>query len=139
VPWLVRFAVAFCAFSLTSFHSVVQYDPLKGHLLLEHAFPKTAQSKYQVWVDVNLVLENIDSQALRDGTWVNVIGYTRHTTSPSAGKDLVDQNSGKGITLQAILIWDAGPLRVNDYTSTLEEQRLAQRQFKAQHNKDERG
>lgn len=136
---MVRFAVAFFAFSLTSFHSVVQYDLLKGHLLLEHAFPKTTQSKYQVWVDVNLVLENIDSQVLCHGTWVNVIGYTRHTTSQGASKDVVEQNSGKGITLQAILIWDAGPLRGNDYTSTLEEQRLAQRQVKAQHNKDERG
>lgn len=131
MPRLVRFAVAFLAFSLTSLHSVVRYDPLRGHLLLEHAFPKAVQSKYQVWVDVNLVLDTIDSQALCQGTWVNVIGYTRHTTSQSASNDVVELNSGKSITLQAILIWDAGPLRVNDYTSTLEEQRLAQRQVKS--------
>ncbi|KEF62580.1 uncharacterized protein A1O9_00553, partial [Exophiala aquamarina CBS 119918] len=114
---------------------VVRYDLAEGRLLLEHAFPKLVQSRYQIWVDVNLVLESIDPQALYQGSWVNIIGYTRHTPSLGESKDGPEQqNSEQCLTLQAVLIWDAGPLQINDYTSTLEEQRLIQRRSKAGHS-----
>ncbi|KAK5057716.1 hypothetical protein LTR84_011717 [Exophiala bonariae] len=113
---------------------VVQYDITTGRLLLEQTFPKTFHSKHQVWVDVNLVLETIDAQVLCPGAWVNVIGYTRNHGSRSDNKNTAEQGSGKGMALQAILIWSAGALRVEDYTSIVEEQRLVQKQFRAHRN-----
>lgn len=135
---MVRFAVIVLAFSLISLDSVVQYDSTTGRLLLEHAFPETVHSKHQVWVDVNLVLETIDAQALCQGAWLNVIGYTRNTSRQIESKTALEQDSGHGMALQAILVWSAGALRVNEYTSILEDQRLVQRQFKARRGIDER-
>lgn len=138
MPWLVRFAGIVLAFSLISLDSVVQYDSTTGRLLLEHAIPKAVHSKQQVWVDVNLVLETIDVQALCQGAWLNVIGYTRNTGRQIESKTSLEQGSRQGMALQAILVWSAGALRVNEYASILEDQRRVQRQFKPRRGIDER-
>jgi hypothetical protein len=81
----------------------------------------------QIWVDVNLALESTDPTSLRDGAWVNVIGYTLANPSTnharSRKRTRVDNQATE---LQAILVWDAGSIRVEEYEKMLQAQRALQ-------------
>jgi hypothetical protein len=110
-------------------HSLVTYDGQRGQILLEHAYPKTAASIPQIWVDVNLMLSTASNSIFTTGSWVNVIGYTqqaglkstRHTSTQLA------QNSGYQLSsLQAILVWDAGAIKLDDYEAIVREHQLTQ-------------
>ncbi len=106
----------------------MEYDLAKGHLLLEHAYPKDASPVPTVWVDISLVLENTKSTSIAPGTWINVIGYVqalpRQTRSKSGN---LGHNALHTARLQAVLIWDAGAVRLEDYENTLEKQKRVQR------------
>ncbi|KIX07626.1 uncharacterized protein Z518_02279 [Rhinocladiella mackenziei CBS 650.93] len=110
---------------------VLQYDVLNGQLLLEHAYPKNAHPVPRVSVDVSLVLESTASSALRHGCWINVIGYTQNSGVHARKRKDSLHRRDEVVSLQAILIWDAGSLRIRDYENTLEEQRLVQQQLQA--------
>lgn len=112
--------------------SIVDYDLGKGELLLEHAYPIHAHPVPRISVDINLVLESTHSSALQQGSWINVIGYTR--VSRTRGRPKKQSLPGtriEGVSLQAILIWSAGSLRIGEYEATLEEQRLLQQRLKS--------
>ena len=113
---------------LTCCGSIVEYHIDKGHILLEHAYPTEASPVPSIWIDVSLVLENTKSTSLAPGTWVNVIGYVRSTrqTRRKSGSHL--QNVAQTGSLQAVLIWDAGAVRIGDYEYSLEEQRRVRRE-----------
>jgi hypothetical protein len=84
-----------------------------------------------MWVDVNLVLESTDRTSLQPGAWVNVIGYT--CSSPSidqARSSKYTRYKSGAAVLQAILIWNAGPVRAEDYEKVLQEQRNTQQKIK---------
>ena len=113
---------------------MLDYDSCKGHVLLEHSYPKASLIVPTILVDVSLILESTDPVALRRGTWVNVIGYTKHTILHGGNH----KPTGTTVTLQAVLLWDAGVIRINDYENILEDQKLAQQQSKALNNKNVR-
>ena len=102
---------------------------MKGHLLVEHAYPTDAKPTPRAVVDVNLVLETIKGEILENGRWINVIGYVR------SGKERYDRRKKKAdvsrkdmiqdVLVQAVLIWDAGIMRPQDYEKTMEAQREA--------------
>ncbi|KAJ9611400.1 hypothetical protein H2200_004584 [Cladophialophora chaetospira] len=105
---------------------IVDYDIAKGQILLEHAYPKDAPTVPSLWVDVSLVVENTKSTTLSHGTWLNVVGYVRgnrRQTGRKSGSHL--QKGPQAAPLQAVLIWDAGAVRVGEYEYTLEEERRA--------------
>ncbi|KIW28665.1 uncharacterized protein PV07_08308 [Cladophialophora immunda] len=109
---------------------IVRYDATKGQILLEHAYPRNASSTPRIWVDVNLVLENVKPALLDPGTWINAIGYTRAPTLQTekrSGKTLQDVHDP--VFMQAVLIWDAIAVRIEDYEDTLEDQRRVRRQL----------
>ncbi|KIW11124.1 hypothetical protein PV08_10424 [Exophiala spinifera] len=113
---------------------VVDYDMVKGQLILEHAYPKHILPTPRVSVDVNLSLETVDSSVLRTGAWVNIIGYTRITGLKSRrSKAHLHQSRDRDElpAMQAILIWPTRVLRIEDYEITLEEQRSIARQSKS--------
>ncbi|KIY02494.1 uncharacterized protein Z520_00959 [Fonsecaea multimorphosa CBS 102226] len=114
---------------------IVQYDAMKGHILLEHAYPRNASPTPRIWVDINLVLENVKPAVLDPGTWVNVIGYIRAST-PQTGKESVKrlQNVLDTVFVQAVLIWDAIAVRIEDYEDILEDQRRVRRQLESDRN-----
>ena len=81
-------------------------------------------------VDIDLVLESTEPSTLVTGTWVNVIGYTRSTRlHVRKSKAQLRQPEGESSSLQAVLIWTAGALKITDYEITLEEQRSAQKKL----------
>lgn len=115
--------------------SVVDYDIVKGQLVLEHAYPSHIRPIPRVSVDVKLILETVDASLLRTGAWVNIIGYSR-LTGPKSRRNKAKTQQGSRVeipSMQAVLMWPAGALRVEDYEITLEEQRSAQKQSKSLH------
>ncbi|EXJ85840.1 hypothetical protein A1O1_06209 [Capronia coronata CBS 617.96] len=109
---------------------VVDYDSLSGRLLLEHAFPKAAQPGPHALIDVNLILESTPSSVLERGRWVNVIGYVQNAHQGGRKRKATQlHNKDLPVFVQAILMWDAGPLRIADYEATLEEQIQMHRQI----------
>jgi hypothetical protein len=113
---------------LTSFPSIVQYDGSQSRVLLEHAFPKDTSPVPSIWVDLTLVLETTKSTTLSPGTWINVIGYVR-VTPRASGRKSGNRFRSAAQSLQAVLIWDAGAVRIGDYENTLEEAMHTQRRL----------
>ena len=69
---------------------------------------------------------------LETGRWINVIGYVKdlqQTHKATTTTSLVARSPWDlGLVLvQAVLIWDAGAVRVNEYEKTMEAQREAWR------------
>lgn len=83
-------------------------------------------------VDVNLVLETVQSELLHNGSWVNVLGYVQggpqmQTKAKTKRSEIPPSNIGREAMVQAVLIWDAGAIRANEYEKTMEQQREAWR------------
>ncbi|OAP58847.1 hypothetical protein AYL99_06144 [Fonsecaea erecta] len=111
---------------------IVQYDAVRGRILLEHAYPRNASPTPRIWVDINLVLENVRPPFLDPGTWINATGYIRASTPPTRKESVKGlQNGHDTIFVQAVLIWDAIAVRIEDYEDILEEQRRVQRQIES--------
>ena len=119
--------------------SVFEYDTTKGHLLVEHAYPADATPTPRGIVDVNLVLETIKGELLENGRWINVIGYVReikqtqkaNSRKKTAATGVVAVNAPM---VQAVLMWDAGAMRVNEYETTMEAQREAWKKTRHTHS-----
>jgi hypothetical protein len=107
-------------------YSVVKYGVSTGSIMLEHAFPQQMCPTPTVLVDLQLVLESLKVPDVQRGSWLNVIGYVRKseqrykkTGNPSAD----DVRRGPIPNVQAIIVWDAGAIRVGDYEAALTSQR----------------
>ncbi|KIW61456.1 hypothetical protein PV05_01576 [Exophiala xenobiotica] len=110
---------------------IVDYDIARGQIVLEHAYPKNIQPISRVLVDIDLVLETTEPSTLITGSWINVIGYTRRTRlNIRKSKAQLRQPVNESSSLQAVLIWTAGALKITDYEITLEEQRSAQKKLR---------
>lgn len=59
-----------------------------------------------VSVNVELLLETLASEATRTGEWVNVIGYVKAVGADAA-------------RVQALMVWPAGPMDMQQYESAL--------------------
>jgi len=100
--------------------SVISYDVSKAILVLEHRFP--IQSSFpRAAVDVSMVLETIKAEDLRAGAWLNIIGYVHNSAKRT--KETRAHNALRHdvplVTVQAILLWNAGSLKVGDYEQAL--------------------
>lgn len=82
-------------------HSVTSYDAPSATLTLSH--PPSAQT---VDVNVALLVTSLQFGALRDGEWVNVIGYTTDS-SP--------------VRVDAIMVWSAEGVALGTYERALQE------------------
>lgn len=104
---------------------VVSYDISTGTLLLEHAFPTHTPQTSPAKVDISLILESIKADLLQPGTWLNIIGYVNRAASRRKRPALSGGISGQmeRSRVQALLAWNAGPVRVADYESILMQQR----------------
>lgn len=116
--------------------SVFDYETAKGCLHVEHAYPHNVVPTPRAYVDVNLVLETVSSKLLQSGSWVNLIGYVKSEPivrgRPKRTRpDPMEVHSVPEI--QAVLLWDAGIIRAEDYESTMEEQRSVQKQIRHLH------
>lgn len=87
--------------------------------MLEHNHP--AGTSVSALVDVNLVLETLNTDQTRVGEWVNVIGYVTSAVSPAETKS-ADPRGAK-VHIQAVLLWSTGPLDVQQYQNILDDAR----------------
>jgi hypothetical protein len=105
-------------YSCSRIYSVTNYSQKTAILTLEHNYPPGNELK--ALVDIELVLGSIKSHESRIGEWVNVMGYIGATKQSSS----VQPNGVKiDIPVQALLIWSAGPLKLDQYQESLEQQK----------------
>lgn len=71
-------------------------------------------------VDIELVLGSIKSYETRIGEWVNVMGYVE---TPKQGPSNRPNGVQLEVRIQAILLWSAGPLKLDRYEESLERQK----------------
>lgn len=92
--------------------SVRAYLPTTATLILNHDFPPGSEAN--AFVQLDLVLENISSEHIRVGEWVNVVGYlTAHVLRKETRSDSHD------VHVQALLLWPTGPLDIQRYERSL--------------------
>ncbi|RJE26286.1 hypothetical protein PHISCL_01355 [Aspergillus sclerotialis] len=114
--------------------SVRTYNISTGHLTLEHNYPRSKTGPAVVSVDINAVLESVTAEELRVGSWVNVIGYVRDTIHlPLSGKDEVTSNSKRSVYIEAIMVFQAGPVALAEYERILREARNVDRRLRQLH------
>lgn len=95
--------------------SVASYSTLSATLVLEHSFP--AQANVSALVDVRLLLETLKGEQTRVGEWVNVLGYV--DPEPAEGARRVDRGGTMKVSVQALMLWSAGPLDIKRYETCM--------------------
>lgn len=99
-------------------HSVQHYDSTSGTLLLTHSYPEPPARQVVARVNVDHVLETTRSVELQTGAWINVIGYVSERDE-GAGKSREDGLRAAQVGVQALLLWSAGTLKLDDYEKAL--------------------
>lgn len=68
-------------------------------------------------VDVNLLLSNIKATDTQIGEWVNVIGYVdpSNRERTQKGSRLKDMRSSNVTRVQAMMMWSAGAIKIEEY------------------------
>ncbi|KAF6831827.1 hypothetical protein CMUS01_07178 [Colletotrichum musicola] len=94
---------------------VTSYSTHSAVLTLGHSFPDG--SNVSALVDVQLLLGTIKSDQTRVGEWVNVVGYT--TLPPSGTRAKGTSREPQKVTIQALMLWSAGPLNLQRYEASL--------------------
>ncbi len=112
-------------------------------LELQHAYHLPPRRHTVALVDVNVVLESLKREDMQVGAWVNVIGYVEEVLKePERGQrqeQEQEQEQGKTglvmregdrvckesravrVRVQAVILWNAGGVKVGVYERTLEE------------------
>ncbi|KAJ5677639.1 uncharacterized protein N7477_003272 [Penicillium maclennaniae] len=109
---------------------VRQYNVNIGHLVLEHHYPRNRKESSVVSVDINAVLEDLTSEELRVGSWLNVLGYVRDTTPQPASSSSQEgsQQSNetpparlppRPVSIEAVMVFPAGAIALGEYERIL--------------------
>lgn len=99
---------------------MTSYSSQTATLVLEHNYPKGNHLK--AFVDVEHLLGTLKSSETQVGEWVNVMGYI--TPEPRDEHTMETQNTWKSAFIQAIVLWSAGPIRLDKYESSLDQQKI---------------
>jgi hypothetical protein len=108
---------------------VRQYNVGIGHLILEHNYPRSREEPSTVSVDINAVLEDLTSEELRVGSWLNVLGYVRDTTPPAtsfssqqssqSNEALPAKVAPRPVYIEAVMVFSAGAIALGEYERIL--------------------
>ncbi|KAL9637672.1 MAG: hypothetical protein Q9164_002061 [Protoblastenia rupestris] len=119
---------------------VTSYNSRAGILELQHSCPHLSSTAVIAMVDLNLLLENINREDMEIGAWVNVVGYlgdvaTDTEESNHRRKRVRDEEFSKGrrtlrVEVQAVLLWNAGGVKLTDYEKAVEERTRTARKIK---------
>ena len=119
---------------LTILNSVRTYNISTAHLTLEHNYPRSKTGPAVVSVDIKAVLESVTAEELCVGAWVNVIGYVRDTSDlPLNGQDVVTSASKRSVYIEAIMVFQAGPVALGEYERILRETQNVDRRLRPLH------
>ncbi|KAI9805755.1 MAG: hypothetical protein M1833_005248 [Piccolia ochrophora] len=97
-----------------------------GTVALQHVTDEPyTPSRVTAQVNLDLVLETVGRTATQIGEWVNVMGYVQKSSDPpSVSKVLKRSKAGeKIVAVQAIMLWSAGAVQLDDYERTLRQRR----------------
>jgi hypothetical protein len=72
-------------------------------------------------VDVKLLLNNLKPSETDVGEWVNVIGYVM---SPQMSIKNPVTGVWPAVSVQAIVLWPSGPLKLHKYEKCLDQQKI---------------
>ena len=118
---------------------VTRYTVSTGVLELQHAYHLPPRRPTVALVDVNVVLESLERDDMQVGAWVNVIGYVEEVLKEPERGQRQEQEQGKTalvmregdrvceesravrVRVQAVILWNAGGVKVGVYERTLEE------------------
>ena len=116
---------------------VRRYALSTGVLELQHAYGAPPKVPTVALVDVNVVLEGLKREDTQEGAWINVVGYVgevlkewHRVQGQVEGKTGVVERKGGGaqdgprvvrVRVQAVMLWNAGGVRIGEYERTLEE------------------
>lgn len=107
--------------------SVTAYSTSSASLTMGHVYPQG--TNVSAVVNVELLLETLQSELTRVGEWVNVIGYIeakpRRSASEKGREDVPSAH------VQALVIWPTGPLNVHQYEATFQANATQTHQRKA--------
>ncbi|CAD6445133.1 341e633b-d96f-4607-9a1f-ed4b42ab7e41 [Sclerotinia trifoliorum] len=93
---------------------VTSYDKTSAVLTLEHNFP--VDNGFKAFVNIQLLLNSVQSHETKIGEWVNVVGYVVDIGESQDSKVCL---SGSGIAIQAIVLWSSGPIQLDAYERSL--------------------
>lgn len=106
-----------------------QYNVGIGHLILEHNYPRSREEPSTVSVDINAVLEDLTSEELRVGSWLNVLGYVRDSTPPAtsfssqqssqSNEALPAKVAPRPVYIEAVMVFSAGAIALGEYERIL--------------------
>lgn len=123
---------------------VTRYNLSTGVLELQHTHhhPPPTKTSTVALVDVNVVLEGLKREDTQVGAWINVVGYVEEVLREGSrrgqrqrqgqGQEKTVLATGKGeevgegsrmvrVRVQAIMLWNAGGVKIGGYERTLEE------------------
>ncbi|KAL1650839.1 hypothetical protein SLS58_000958 [Diplodia intermedia] len=134
---------------------VDSYDARTGTLILKHAYP----TKPSVIARVNIdhVLESVKCTDLEVGAWLNIVGYVRSApetcsipaTVPWANRSgalptastqpppnrrsqmAQKKNVADGVHVQAIMLWTAGDIKLDNYEKAVDARKKADAEIDA--------
>lgn len=107
-----------------------------GNLILEHNYPRRKKDLESVSVDINAVLQDVTSEELRVGAWLNVLGYVRDSSTPtpsfSSSQPSSQQSNGGSefvtalvrvaprlVYIDAVMVFPAGAIGLGEYERIL--------------------
>ncbi|KAG9242440.1 CST complex subunit Ten1 [Calycina marina] len=94
---------------------VTSYSTKKASMTLEHNHP--AGNKLRALVNIELLLNTLKSTQTSIGEWVNVIGYTKASATSGVS---ASARSGPVVEVEALVLWSAGPLKLDGYEQSLD-------------------
>ena len=119
------------------------YNVATGYLVLEHNYPRSKTAPSVVSVDINALLEDVTAEALRVGTWLNVVGYVREIESvqptssfSSTPEDVIRPNERpskvppRPVYVEAIMVFPAGAIALGEYERILRNSQDVERMVK---------
>lgn len=117
----------------------MRYTLSTGVLELQHAYHPSLRMPTVALVDVNVILEGLKREETLVGAWINVVGYVEEVLKEGkngqgqrqgqAKTGLMTEKEDKGeeasrvvrVRVQAVMLWNAGGVRIGQYERTLEE------------------
>ena len=102
--------------------SVSDYHVDTATLTLQHRYPASAAVAAAVNIDLTLsTLKVTDTQV---GEWVNIMGYITDGTQSKGVESRKEGNDlGLIVSVQAIILWSAGSIKLGEYERTLDERK----------------
>ena len=115
---------------------VTRYTLSTGVLELQHAYHPPPKIPIIALVDVNVVLEGLKREDTQVGAWINVVGYVEEVVREGMrGQGQVQEDMDPAtrngarvrdgprvvrVRVQAIVLWNAGGVKIGEYERTLE-------------------